>query len=336
MRAHLVTTCFGLTALLAGCGSDFDPKSLLNKYRILAIQADPAELAFDPQNPTAEASTTLKLVDFDPASVGLDPDAEPPKYRWSYCTISMGSAGEFACLDPLEDHPLGGTGTSVVFDLGLELPVILADLNEFAAAAGVDPSSLAAPRCGLSSLPVQIKLEVEHASVGTITTVKTLNLRLPPQGETAEPPKVNQNPKITGFTVAGKDACTADAVVDGCFVAAPVGSPTLDLKVEIADGGAESYEVSSLDSAGDCVTETKTETLFYSWYTSVGEVKFGVTNAETLENQLKLPKSFPEDRTGPTMPVRVFVVVRDGRGGVDTREAAFQLTETPESASPSP
>lgn len=336
MRTHFALTCAGLATLLAACGDDFDPKSLLNKYRLLAIQAEPAELVFDPQNPTAEARTTLSIIDFDPASVGLDPEDPPPKYTWSYCTISMGSGGEFACLDPLEDHPLGGTESSVVFDLGLELPVILADLNEFAATAGVDPSELATPRCGVSSLPVQITLTVEHASVGTVTTVKTLNLRLPPQGESADAPQVNHNPEITRFTIAGKAACAADAVVDGCFVAAPVGSPTLALEVEIADGGAESYVASTLNEKGECETETKTETLFYSWYTSVGEVKFGVTNAETLENQLKLPKSFPDDRTGPTMPVRVFVVVRDGRGGVDTREAAFQLTETPESASQSP
>lgn len=324
-----------LVFLLVGCGDDFDPRSLLVKYRILAIQAEPAELLFDLANP-AGARATLRIVDFDPASVGMEPSAAPPKYSWSFCTLTTGGFDEYACLDPLTDHPFGGNTPEATFDLAEQLPVLLADLNKLAQASGARPGDVDLRSVGLTRLPLLIRVVVEHASVGTVTTVKTLNLYLPPDPESdSEPPVLNTNPKITGFKVGGLDACPETQPAEGCFVAAPLGSPTLKLEVEIEPGSAEACGQEDLD-AYRCDSETGRESLFYSWYTTAGEVKFALTNSETLENQLELPTTFPDGTSGKTMPVRLFVAVRDGRGGIDIRDAWFLLTETPESAASNP
>jgi hypothetical protein len=328
---------------LAACGDDFDPKSLLKEYRVLGIQAEPAELVVPvpgatPSDAAPIMRTTLTAFDFDPASVGAAEDgAAAPTYVWSFCTLSMGSQGEYACVEPLEEHVFGGNGPSAVFDLTQQFPVLLAD---FCTLSGADECDAAAAMAAMSAmsgglespispLPIQIRLRSGDPVSGQVDAVKTLNLHLPQSPERAcFPPEPNENPRIKAFRIGGLDACPRADRQAGCFLAAPAGSPLLTLEVELEDGAAEAYQAGGYDEETQaCVDEEATETLFFSWYTTLGDVEFSYTNAETLENRLKLPKSFPDDRMGPVMPVRVFVAVRDGRGGVDVRSGDFDLTE---------
>lgn len=324
-----------LALALAACGDDFDPKSLLIDYRVLAIRADPAELVYDPLSADAPTRTTLQVIDFDPATVQAAPATDPPKYTWSWCAVSKGTSGGYACIEPLRYHIFGGNGASATFDAAAQLPALMADFALLAQATGANPSNTDPRALGIDKLPVQILLEVEHASVGRLTAAKTLNVYLPPDEEGETPRRVNQNPVLSKFTIGGIDACAADGIEDGCFVAAPLGSPALTLAVEIEGGSSEACTSTETEN-GVCDPDTGREILTFSWFTTAGELKFGFTNAETLENELKLPKSFPDDWTAPTMPVRLFVAVRDGRGGVDVRSADFQLTEAPDTASPDP
>jgi hypothetical protein len=343
MRLRLETALLGPVSValaLAACGDDFDPKSLLKEYRVLGIQAEPAELVVPIPGATAPEDapvtrTTLTAFDFDPASVGAAAEgAAPPTYSWTFCTLSKGSQGEYACVEPLEEHVFGGNGPSAVFDLVAQLPVLLADFCTLSGAEECDAAAAMAAMSGglespISPLPIQIRLRSGDPVSGQVDAVKTLNLYLPQSPERAcFPPVPNRNPRIAAFKIGGLDACPRAARKEGCFLAAPAGSPLLTLSVELEEGSTERFQAGGYDEETQaCVDEEAEETLFFSWYTTIGEVEFSYTNAETLENRLELPKSFPADRSGPVLPVRVFVAVRDGRGGVDVRSGDFDLTE---------
>lgn len=316
-----VRLCLPLLALL-GCGEDFDPKSLLNKYRVMGIQAEPPDLILTETPGEGVLSTELRAFDFDPTST--DPKLEgarPPTYAWSYCTVSLGSAGEYRCLDGLEEHTIPGEGPVVTFDLAREqmnLQKDLAYLSETygGTVEGTDPEDLQLPE----RLPLQIRLRSGDPSIGEVDTVKILTLRLPGDTEADHP---NANPTIKSFKIAGFEACAERG--DGCFDGTSLGEE-VKLEVELEPGSSEACNDSDLEQQ-KCDPDTGREDLLFSWYTSAGEVEFANTNAETLENTLKLPKSLPEDFAGKAMKVRVFVAVRDGRGGLDVAEGAFTLTE---------
>lgn len=307
---------------LVGCGEEFDPKSLLNEYRVLGIQAEPAELLLSPNPAEAVLRTELRAFDFDPTST--DPSiegAKPPRYAWSYCTASLGSYGEYRCLDAVEEHPIPGDGPTVTFDLAAERANLEEDLARLSEAYG-QPLGLDTPEgvCPLR-LPIQIRLRSGEPSIGEVETVRNLIVRFPGDPEAQAP---NRNPEIASFRIAGFEACTVLGA--GCFAGAPVGSPALKLEVELVEGASETYTAYRQDEDA-CTAESADEELLFSWYTSAGEVEFANTNSETLENRLKLPKSLPEDFAGKAMQVRVFVAVRDGRGGIDVAEGAFPLTD---------
>jgi hypothetical protein len=342
---HRLTTRLGPLAVvlaLAACGDDFDPKSLLQEYRVLGIQAEPAELLVTapgavPSGAAPITRATLTAFDFDPASVAAaEEGAAAPTYAWSFCTLSKGSQGEYGCVEPLEEHAFGADGPSAVFDLVEQLPVLLADFCRLTGSTDCDDAAamaaMAAASGGLESpispLPIQIRLRAGDPVSGQVDAVKTLNLHLPQSPERAcFAPVPNTNPRIKAFKIGGLDACPRADRREGCFLAAPAGSPILTLSVELEEGAAEEYQAGGYDEETQaCVDESATETLFFSWYTTAGNVEFSYTNAETLENRLELPKSFPDDRAGPVTPVRVFVAVRDGRGGVDVRSGEFDLT----------
>jgi len=343
MRVRLETALLGpVSAALAlsACGDDFDPKSLLKEYRVLGIQAEPAELVVPLPGTTppegAVTRTTLTVFDFDPASVGdASEGAAPPTYSWTFCTLSKGSQGEYACVEPLKEHVFGGNGPSAVFDLVAQLPVLLADVCALDGAADCDATAAMVALSGglespISPLPIQIRLRSGDPVSGQVDAVKTLNVHLPQSPERAcFPPLPNRNPRIGAFKIGGLDACPRAARKAGCFVAVPVDSPLLTLAVDLKAGAAERFQAGGYDDETQaCVDEDAQETLIFSWFTTIGEVEFSYTNAETLENRLKLPKSFPADRGGPVLPVRVFVAVRDGRGGVDVRSGDFDLTQS--------
>jgi hypothetical protein len=127
---------------------------------------------------------------------------------------------------------------------------------------------------------------------------------------------------------------TANPVVEGVTFEDPNGGSaqlttgsTIQLRPIITDGSIESFPEIQVDSEGvlrrnadgSIVTETATEDLVVSWYATAGEFEFTRSTGDELKNELVLP-----DEPGI---VRLWVVVRDGRGGFGVHEETFEVTE---------
>ena len=97
----------GALALLWRCGGDeLDSISELNKYRVLAVRAEPPSLAFGEQS-------ELRVFDFHPDDLsGTEPERS---YRWRLCLQSAGAVTRYECLIPELD--LEGTGATTTVDL---------------------------------------------------------------------------------------------------------------------------------------------------------------------------------------------------------------------------
>jgi hypothetical protein len=89
------------------------------------------------------------------------------------------------------------------------------------------------------------------------------------------------------------------------------------LAVTLGPNAIETYQ----QIAPDGTTSQAKETIFVSWYTTEGEYEKGyLTKGDTRTNQWKTPKEMPESPNA-----RLFVIVRDGRGGVSWQEVDVTL-----------
>lgn len=79
-----------VVAPLVSCAMDFDPPSLLDEPRILALIPDPIEI--DLSDPTAD----IEIL----SVVHLPSTATVTSSRWSFCPISTGARGAFTCVLP--------------------------------------------------------------------------------------------------------------------------------------------------------------------------------------------------------------------------------------------
>ncbi len=313
-RGSLKSAVIGLAVIGAsflgftGCGGEFEQKSELKKYRVLGIRADRPE-------PEADARVTLRVVDFVPESVGQKiAFAQPPTYAWRACLLPLGSQAAFACADPRFEVPLSSTGPEAVLDLG---PGGL-DLSRLLAA-----TELAGQRLP-DLVPIQLTVLSGHESIGTVETVKLLYVR---HSATDDERAANTNPTLLGLTVAGELGCDEDLVVEDCLLAAPAGS-RLSLELTLAPGAAEACHADDLE-AGRCPEGTGVEDLLVSWYSNVGELESAVTlvSDDTSSNVIGLPTRVPDGyaKDEPVL-VRIYAVVRDGRGGLDYLHAEFTMT----------
>lgn len=90
-----------LALLLAACGQDFAPASLIDKLRVIGAKASPPEIRL------TEQSTLQLLV------AGSDP-AEPLCYGWAFCPFAWSKDGNFQCIDPDVKVDLGTAATASV------------------------------------------------------------------------------------------------------------------------------------------------------------------------------------------------------------------------------
>ena len=173
-----VALLLGLTA----CGAeDFDPKSLLNSYRVVGVVAEPPTLSL------AEEST-LSVVDFHPNDV-LEGEARPEvSYSWRLCPLTLGSAVRYECfIDELE---LEGSGPELSISPAMllaELGDVMSQLEQTAEMLGPQGESVA-----LGALEVYVKLTATPAEGAPVELVKRLTLNLSPEAPT------NSNPSFEG------------------------------------------------------------------------------------------------------------------------------------------
>jgi hypothetical protein len=259
---------------------DLPEQAIVDKLRLLAIRADPPEVA-----PGGAAALTALLV---------DPADEIGFTVWTAC--SPEEVTDFGCpLDP-----------SVFGD---ELPS--PEQLEEAGVIGVEPGfppTFVAPVDALDDVPATERAEGVNWTVGA--------LALPDETEPTEEfdfnrvesgfkrvvvsdsPAPNRNPRITGFTVDGVP------VDPGQVVVLDPGEPYY-LGLELADDAVETYPYTTPDG----VEEQRVEEPFAEWYASDGEVDEFFTLHPFLDSTWVSPGA-------PGVEGRWWAVLKDRRGGI--------------------
>jgi hypothetical protein len=90
-----------LLGCLAGCGEEYAPPSVINKFRIIGARAEPPEIRLD-----TNSDLSLLVVGNE---VG-----EQVCYGWAFCPFAWAQNGEYACIDPLLQVDLGTGPTATV------------------------------------------------------------------------------------------------------------------------------------------------------------------------------------------------------------------------------
>jgi hypothetical protein len=328
-----------LLALVACSPSGFNTPTLLNKPRILAIKADPAQ-------PALGASTTLSALVYQPS--GADAGVSVTGYSWSWCPLATSSLDGYACpisQDAGQDvanqlfASLGVTGAPPL-DLGTgetatftnPFPAaLLANLCEHG--LGAKPGSPAASfKCTIAGFPITISLVVQ-TTAGDLPAV--FLVYLPVNDAIA----ANLNPVVGGISIKTNGA---DHQLD------PAGTQEVPLNSKVPVSIA--MEISSAEDLPDPNTvlpppasqdpnnhnnpyllpnTAPYEHLNLSWYAECGD--FGANGlggdrttylgdpnnlnsqfGTAIENTWNIPKT----EGCPIDHARMIVVVRDNRGGV--------------------
>jgi hypothetical protein len=243
----------------------------------------------EPPQATLEATVEFEALIVDPAGAG-----RPLSVTWAVCLFDVpSSASDTFCSGP-GSYQFGGTGATAT----LSLP----DLAAWVAQRGIDLNKIVGdPRLG--DIYLLIGIEVS-AGDETIQAMKRLSLQLKP----GEP--VNHNPQITGLEMDG-------ALLD---------SQPVSL---VAESKHEFRPLVSEDSRewfipGDDEDEKLEDNLF-SWYATGGDLSDGRTILDTDNDGNDLVIN---DWTAPNEPGphSLWLVVRDGRYGIDWIEILFEVT----------
>ncbi|MEZ4464399.1 MAG: hypothetical protein R3F60_07285 [bacterium] len=212
----------------------------------------------------------------------VEPDDRPVAYTWSLCFLSYGAVDGYRCADPALEVALDATGPALHLDFGPDGY----DFRALYAAYGPFYAPDGHPLTLEEGVEVYVKLTSGPAGGKRVETVKRLRLR-----DADEAP--NTNPAIEALDV---EALEGEAT----------GPRTVRLRARI-DPAAEQTFVDPLTGA------ERTEELLLTWYTTRGSLDPGLTYGATRQTTLTAPAE-----PGPT---RVFVAVRDGRGGLSVAEA---------------
>jgi hypothetical protein len=284
-RSSLLLAALLAQGLVACSDNDFEKQSELKRVRVLAIKAEPAELAFtDPSSPPPAVS-------FE--ALSFSPTGAPVSITYALCQPGNPYDAAFEC--PGKDGlPLPG-GRLDLADPAVQqaLAALAAALGNAADAGGGTVDVEAALRAGI---PLVVGYEASDGS-GTAEGVERGTRRITLR-QTAQP---NQNPVIEDILVEQSEDN------GGAPVAPPLPQDTeLVLRPRLAAGSLEQYAAAD----GGTVTELP----FYSWYaTGNGELQ----QLRSLEPTDGRPGDPTVEYQTPASAQRVtvYVVARDERGG---------------------
>lgn len=334
LRGTIGRSCAWLLATLAlGCSSpDYDPPTLINQLRVLAVRAEPPWLG--------PATTKLDML-----AVGSD---APLCYAWQLCLFAWSEGGNYRCLDPELAKDLGTAPTAAtsVFDLLGLLPNVAAVLErkgllppaELSTGPGSGGSDSGTEPESDSGLEVQVLFLVGEASLwgGTCPTVaealarpcpdrsrciagyKSLALGIGPSG-TPDPRVAHANPTLTGLRLGQDgDGLWLPGVVLRIAATVPR-EPTLEDLQRDTNGlrldptwTPESVEL--VQPSADPGLPDQLETLTFDWYSTAGTFDYRETGDNVSANGYQAEA---KAETVDGAAVRFWLVVRDSRGGAD-------------------
>lgn len=267
----IVATCLG-----ASCGeAGNDPASLLKGLRVLAIEAEPPEVA-------AGQQSTVRLLATDDANAA-------PTIGWHVCLLAplAGQSVNPGCL--ADAAASGAAGSGAVLPLG-EGPAVTVTMPAVAPGAFGRPDSTGGVYLTLVARVVGVNDRVDA----------TYRLRL------AGPLPPNNNPRLEGIVI-GRAPESSSAVMDETI---PVqAGDRLFLRAAFATDSAETYTVPQPDAAGG--TRMVTEVLTTSWFATAGTFSVPRTGDAQPQTELLLDANLP----APGTVIDLYAVGRDERGG---------------------
>ena len=309
-----------LFALLAGCNDNLPIASFVDKLRVLAIQASPAEVApgevarLSPlvvggtgalsalwlacrTDPTAPSTHPCGIDELDGSAL---PDACGAQANGATCALddqlytTVTAAGSLVGSD--------GTGqllvTLVVADTGSAADCYLGTLKN----------------SGLPTEPDHCVIAYKRVSLATTPT--------------------NHNPEIAGFTFTEKGGAVQSLLT---------GEATASLSSSTKHRTTDTLGMVRADDAAEVEADGSYENLALSWFTDAGAIDGGRSSFDppscgsqtqcamkepltSATTDWKAPTADERTTQAPDGRVRFWAVLRDDRGGVGWRSGALTLT----------
>lgn len=350
------TALVAATSLLIGCNVSFPDEFRVEDLRVLNVRVDPPEislfeggdLSLDPNLLPPIANTRVRVT-----ALVAHPDIGATfKYDWVRCGPGFRSipcdAADRSRLDPTPTAQLDLEPVQVLLDEALAG----GDPEEFARAFSGDPRDLLN---GLLA-HINVAVQVDQASIQVDTPILEATKRLTifeprivalavreaqsldpseiPQVEGIDVPTLcvgvdparvdeitgylasripNRNPELARIEIArldvGAQTSTRAVATDDPLELAP--SQRLSLVAVATSSSSEAYRV--ID--GNCDLQDLEERLGFSWFVTQGSLSRQLTT-ETRRNTTFTAPNASDLPSGETT-VRIWTVLRDGRGGSD-------------------
>lgn len=317
-------------ALVTACNiKDDTPRfNQLDRLRVLGVRAEPADLVVG-------ESATLSALVYAPG----DPDIH---YEWSWCPARSGPEEAFTCaiaepqlieiwdaLEPGFDLPPYDLGTGETAQVWHVFPeeVAFGICEALMADEGSDRGAVLS--C-LKGLELSVRLRVV-AGDDAVVAIKTVRLQV---GK-PEPGERNHNPDPSGELQVRRSGDLAEVKPDAPLLF----DQTYDLRAGFEPEQAEHFTPDK--TRGGTPPEPRRETLIMTWFVTMGTTtmegdgpKFGeggrtsfvdgsMQFQDVLENAWQLPFEDPRDEA------RLYLVLRDERGGMGWVEHRFDVQEAP-------
>ena len=250
MDRSLAAALLAAALLTAGCTNDFAPQGDLLGLRVLALVADPLELA--PGQP----------VTIQPRNY-LPPGSTVVEQRWTFCPISAGAVAAYACAVPQceVDVPASPDGSITANPTAILLQCL-------GIGGGVLPASVP------DQLQTVFRYRVATDGPGSREAVLQI-----PQWTRRAPPDPNLPPVILGVEIGGQPAQvgvpTPPLPVDGL----------LPVRLLIDPLSVQTY----VDAAGVTQTETMTGYFYTTAGTFAEGITTGTDTTTDLEGTGLLP-----------------------------------------------
>ena len=301
MRFRLAGLAALAALLLTGCPGDFEKQSEIVKLRVLAVQAEPAELIVEPGQPLPRTTLT---------ALAVEPSGAPIAMEYALCTVQEAVPPPDVDCPGTQGIPLAPAGpTSAVLDLGdpraIALALQLAQDAGVADGGGLPPGGVPVLVGFRATAPAHTLPDGGPPGTGAgdvqifqgLTTVTARGPGAPANG----------NPAIAALRMgdAGVELAadgTSGAPASTTQRLTPVPAPG---SKEPADGGVEA--------------------LGYSFFATAGSISALRSTDTTATGQ---PADTSVDWTTPAQAqqARLWVVVRDGRGGVGWIARSVEVT----------
>ena len=250
MNRPLAVSLAAVLLISAGCTNDFSPQSDLLGLRVLALVADPLELA-------PGASVTVRPHDHVPAGSAV------VSQRWTFCPVSAGSVAAYACAVPQCEVELAAAADGSITANPTEL---------VAACLGFTGGSIP------PSVPDQLLTVFRYRVATDQAETRDAVLQIP-QWTRQPPPDPNLPPVILGVEIGGIPAQvgvpTPPLAVDGI----------LPVRLLIDPASVQTY----VDAAGVSQTETMTGYFYTTGGTFSAGITSGVDTTTDLEGTGFLP-----------------------------------------------